>query len=415
MKFLSQFSALIVAGTFGIFAVSCAPKRPVHTAEEALSFSKSLAPGWNLGNSFDGVAADGVANETAWGNGACTQATMDSLASYGYACVRVPISYIGHIGEAPDYTLDAAWLDRIGEVIGYAKQAGLKVIINIHHDGNPDVARQQYWLDICRASQDSAYHAGVKTELAAVWGQVAKRFANEPVESVIFEALNEIHDGGYGNTFRADSVAQFAALNDWMQVFVDAVRATGGLNTDRYLAVTSYYAKVRWACEALVLPNDPTEHRLMVAVHSYDPWWFAGTGEQHSWGHNGQYGTTEQELENMMKALNDRFVAQGVPVYMGEYGAVTQVTEQGKAFQRYYTEYYNKAGKTYGIPCILWDNGYDIEGEDAFGYINHATGEFIREGKAITEAIMKAWKTEDEAYTLESIYQAAPVCAVGEE
>lgn len=51
---------------------------------------------------------------------------------------------MGHIGEAPDYKIDDAWLNRIYEVVGYAEKAGLNAIINIHHDGS----NAQYWLNI---------------------------------------------------------------------------------------------------------------------------------------------------------------------------------------------------------------------------------------------------------------------------
>jgi endoglucanase len=40
-----------------------------------------------------------------------------------------------HTGPAPDYFIDAHWLERVDEVVGYARYAGLYSVINLHHDG----------------------------------------------------------------------------------------------------------------------------------------------------------------------------------------------------------------------------------------------------------------------------------------
>jgi aryl-phospho-beta-D-glucosidase BglC (GH1 family) len=50
---------------------------------------------------------------------------------------------MGHIGEAPDYHIDPEFLRRVTEVIGYAHGAGLKAIINLHHDGNWGWGKEQ--------------------------------------------------------------------------------------------------------------------------------------------------------------------------------------------------------------------------------------------------------------------------------
>lgn len=57
---------------------------------------------------------------------------------------------MGHIGDAPGYEIEKAWMDRVAEVVGYAENAGLNAIVNIHHDG----ADSEYWLSIKDAAQD---------------------------------------------------------------------------------------------------------------------------------------------------------------------------------------------------------------------------------------------------------------------
>ena len=102
----------------------------------------SLGLGWNLGNQMDAYV-NGVANETSWGNGRATQQTFDSLKAMGFSTVRIPVTWLGHVGSAPDYKIEEAWLDRVAQLVGYAEAAGLNAVINIHHDG----ANSQHWLD----------------------------------------------------------------------------------------------------------------------------------------------------------------------------------------------------------------------------------------------------------------------------
>lgn len=377
----------------------------VPTQPTAIDFAMSLAPGWNLGNNMD-AAVGGVANETCWGNGACTQQTMTRVKAAGFRSVRIPVSWMGHIGAAPNYTIEAKWMNRVQEVVGYARKAGLKVIINVHHDGNPDVAGKNYWLDIQKAMTDEAYNTQVKTQLAAVWTQIANRFKNEG-DYLIFEDLNEINDG---NPFSGSKVQQMRILNQWNQVFVDAVRATGGKNTTRYLGVASFYARCDLAVQYLAIPKDSAKNRIMVSVHSYDPWSFAGTGTDTNWGHTGAaYYHGEQECVDRIKSLYNRFVSRGIPVYMGECGAVNRANSKETAYQRYYMEYYAKVAAQYHIPFILWDNGTNNKtGEEAFGYLNHATGAYINNSKPLIDALVRAQTDQSAIYTLESIYNKAP-------
>lgn len=381
------------------------PEPQPEEPKNAVEFAMTMAPGWNLGNNLD-AAINGVSNETCWGNGTCTQQTMTRVKEAGFRSVRIPVSWIGHIGAAPNYTIETKWMNRVKEVVGYAHNAGLKVIINIHHDGNPDVAGKNYWLDMQKAMSDDAYNTQVKTQLAAVWTQIANRFKNEG-DYLIFEDLNEISDG---NPFSGSKVQQMQILNQWNQVFVDAVRATGGNNATRYLGVASFYARCDLATQSLTIPTDVVADRIMVSVHSYDPWDFAGTGKDASWGHTGTiYRNGEQECVDRMKSLYDRFVSRGIPVYVGECGAINRANSKETEFQRYYMEYYAKAGASYYIPFFLWDNGTNNKtGEEAFGYLNHATGAYINNSKPLIDALVKAQTDKSVTYTLESIYNKAP-------
>ena len=250
------------------------------SGETPYEIAASLGLGWNLGNQLD-AHNNGVADETAWGNQPTTQALFDQLAASGITSVRIPVTWLGHVGEAPDYTIEADYLNRVAEVVGYAENAGLNAIINIHHDG----ADSQYWLNIKSSATDDAVNESVKVQLKAMWTQIAERFRDKG-NFLVFEAMNEIHDGGWGwGDNRTDGGKQYAVLNEWNQVFVDAVRATGGNNTERYLGVPGYVTNIDLTVENFVLPTDAVQNRLMVAVHFYDPNEYTLNAKFSEWGH----------------------------------------------------------------------------------------------------------------------------------
>ena len=79
---------------------------------EAVQFGMSLGIGWNLGNQFD-AHYDGCSYEEGWGNKAATQQTFNALKKAGFRSVRIPVTWMGHIGNAQTYTIEGGWLDRV--------------------------------------------------------------------------------------------------------------------------------------------------------------------------------------------------------------------------------------------------------------------------------------------------------------
>ena len=352
---------------------------------------------------------NGVASETAWGNPVVTKALFDSVARAGVSTVRIPVTWLGHIGAAPEYKLDDKWLNRVEQLVDYAHDAGLNAIINIHHDG----ADSHNWLDVKNAAKDSTVNASVKSQLAAMWTQIAERFKDKG-EFLIFESMNEIHDGGWGwGENRTDGGRQYATLNEWNQVFVDAVRSTGGNNATRYLAVPSYCTNPDYAIDdSMKLPEDTAEGRLIVAVHYYTPVEFALNDEKKEWGHTGKdvapYGS-EADLRKTFAALKDKYIANGIPVYIGETGSVHRADARSERFRRYYMEYVCKAAHDNGMMPVFWDNGYKDTGKEQSGLFDRVTGAYLNDdSRALMEVMVKAVTNDDASYTLESVYDSAP-------
>ncbi len=380
---------------------------PVPDEGAAWTAARKFGIGWNLGNHFDAHVNE-VSSETGWGNPKATQATFDKVKAAGFNTVRIPVTWMGHIGEAPDYHIEDAWLDRVAEVVGYAEKAGLNVILNMHHDG----ADSKYWLNIASAAASPAVHQQIMDQISAMWKQIAEKFSDKG-DFLVFEAFNEIHDGKWGNgANRTDGGRQYKCLNEWNQVFVDAVRSAGGGNADRYLGIPAYCTNVDIAIETWEMPEDNTDGRLMVSVHCYDPYDYTLPATKSEWGHTAAAskkvaGDNEADLEAVFRKLYDHFMTRDIPVYLGEFGCVNRETVREQAFQQYYMKYFAKLSKLYGIPSVLWDNGAKGHGNERHAYFDHGTGEFCSpEAEAAVKALVGSYNND---LTLKQIYDSAPM------
>lgn len=405
-----------IAVSSALLCVSCGKQDGGKTPEPEpqpsvtpMEFALEMGAGWNLGNSLD-AHVNGKSNETCWGNGKSTQKTFDAIKAMGFGCVRIPVTWMGHIGNAPDYKVEQAWMDRVAEVAGYAKKAGLKAVINVHHDG----ANSEYWFSLKAAAASDATNAQIREKYAALWRQIAERFKNEG-DWLIFETMNEVHDGDWGNgDNQFDAGHQYGIVNSWNQLALNSIRSAGGCNATRYVAVAQIAANISLTANHLILPTDTVEGKLVVAVHSYDPWEFAGSGKYNEWGHTGNAGnmaqkSREQDYLNGLELLRNKFIAKGIPVYMGEFGCVHRAASRDEKFRKYYLEYTVKAMRDRGIVPMLWDNGSTGVGEEAFGLVNHATGAYINNAEEIVKLVVNTWNNDDAAYTLDSVYKKAPL------
>jgi endoglucanase len=334
------------------------PREFVHTSTALL---KAAVLGWNLGNSLD--VPEG---ETAWGNPAATPALMNGVAKAGFGLVRIPVTWTQHTGAAPDYVIDPRWLERVTEVVGYARGAGLYAVIDLHHDG-ADGFKGAQWLTLKdeTGKTTEANNALVKVRFVAVWTQIAKHFSGYG-EELLFESMNEIHDG-YG----APDPHHIAFINELNQAFVKVVRGSGGNNAQRHLVVPGYNTNIDHTIAGFKLPADSTPNRLILSVHYYDPYLFALMGKTHTWG-SASPGRDDWGQEDFVVKQFDRlkstFIDQGVPVLVGEYGATHQADFED--YQRYYVEYVTRAAVERGMLPVYWDNGGQGSGGEKFAIID---------------------------------------------
>lgn len=382
---------------------------PSLPSNDAVGVARMLGLGWNMGNEME-AHNNGDPDETAWTGVPCTQETFNGVAAKGFTSVRIPVTWINLIGEAPDYTLDADRLARLEEIVDYAHNAGLYTIFNLHHDG----AESQYWLSVKEGADQDA----IKDEITKVWTQLANTF-KECGDWLIFESFNEINDGGWGNSAdyltEEGKARQNNILNDWNQTFVDAVRATGGNNATRWLGVPGYCADPGFTLnDGFVVPEDPAG-KIMVGVHEYTPYHFCQTGEVGEWGHTRTVQLDDETYDEdymtgIFSKLYNKWVANNVPVYLGEFGCANRLPGKAREFQIYWFEYMAKAARSFGLSGFIWDNGSEGDGEEIYGIVHHGTGEYLdpEYGAQMVNALVKGFTSEDEEYTLDSVYESAP-------
>jgi endoglucanase len=331
--------------------------------------------GWNLGNSLDSHNG-GIGGETTWGNPQINQELLNGVKAAGFDIIRIPITWMGYIGAAPDHKITPSRLQRAAEVAEMAHNAGLKAIINLHHDGSTQGGgRDNGWISIGRASRNTEQYNLITTQYIRVWQQIAAYFKNYG-DWLIFEGFNELHDGNWQT---CSDPGQFIALNNWNQFFVDIVRSSGGNNESRFLMVNAYCADNRQALSpGFMLPNDPSPDRLILSFHYYAPHELAINGSRSTWGTD----TDRQRVDSDFAPFKGAFIDKNIPVIIGECGAVMQLypddaarEAQARQSRTDYITHVFSTAKKYGLVPVYWDNGAIRGNGEKFGLFDRRTGQ----------------------------------------
>lgn len=323
--------------------------------------------GWNLGNTLEATGG-----ETAWGNPKVTAALIKEIKKSGFNAVRIPCSWDQYADQSKA-KIKAAWLNRVKEVVQYCIDNDMYVILNIHWDGG--------WLENnCTPEKRDAVNAKQK----AYWEQIATCLRDFD-EHLIFASANE--------PAVANSV-QMDVLLSYHQTFIDAVRSTGGKNAYRTLAIQGPSTDFEKTLHLMTkMPDDKVKNKLMLEVHSYTPYQFALMTQDEKWGnqfyywglgyhssvdvaHNATWGE-ESEIDKVAKDLKAKFIDNGIPVIIGEFGAIRRSSLVGDVLNRHlnarshYLKYFVKRAKTDGLIPFYWDEGG--LGNNSFGIFNRQT------------------------------------------
>lgn len=380
-KFISRAAALLLAGVMTAAVAGCGKNSDSETKDTAKKWTEldqtqiteAMGLGWNLGNQLE-ASSGGLPSETCWGNPEITKELIDTVKAQGFKTVRIPVSYLDMIGDGPDYKIDTDWLDRVQEVVDYVVDNDMFAIVNMHGDGYYTVDHS--WL-LC--AEDDDKQTEIKDKYGKVWTQIADRFKDYD-QHLIFESMNEEFNNDYG---KPDANA-YENINAYNQIFVDSVRATGSNNEKRWLLLPGWNTNIDYTAGDEYNFKIPTDNgckadgkRIMISVHYYDPFNFTIDENKTAKTQWGKYAVKnydnwgqEDYVDSQMALLNEKFVSQGYPVVIGEFGAQdkTEKFADYNEFRRYWAEYLIKAAKKNGVVCVYWDNGYN--GNKGFGIIN---------------------------------------------
>lgn len=332
------------------------PEMEALTAAEVVSQMKI---GWNLGNTMDATNNTLLKTmapekwETGWGNPVTTQELIHTVIDRGFNVIRIPVSWNDHILVGEEYKIEESWMDRVQEIVDYAYNHGAYVILNTHHES---------WYYPYYENREQA-----EKMLRAVWGQIAERFRDYD-EHLIFEGMNEPRKVGTGVEWNGGDQEGWDMVNAFNAVFVDTVRKSGGNNPYRILMIPGYAANCWEGAKHLEVPKDD---KIAVSVHAYEPYDFALNTKGRA-----RWNADTANIDAIMKSMDELFLFKGIPVVIGEFGAMYKDEEGNEADRGAWAEYYVRAAREKGIPCIWWDNGaFEGDGE-LFGLIDRETCEW---------------------------------------
>jgi endoglucanase len=275
-----------------------------------------MGPGINLGNVFD--APDG---EGTWWKGTAKAEFFDDFKKAGFKNVRLPVTWQKHMNGTEPNIVDATFMERIAEVVGWATAQKLVVVLNAHHED---------WF-----KKDPN---GQMKKFEALWRQIATRFKDVPDDLLVFEILNESDE-------KTITAAQTTEMNERI---LKVIRES---NPTRCVIVAGIGDNDKHLLKELIVPNDPY---IIATYHCYDPWFFV-CGEPRN-RNEAKWGSDVQKSEylkimNPIKKWSDQHK---VPIYLGEWG--TNIKCDSKSRVEYY-RFVSSQAKARGFSYAIWDDG----------------------------------------------------------
>jgi len=371
MKKTHLLALLITIFIFSLLFANCKSASQLSQSEQdiqkpfndisAMELVANIKVGWNLGNTLDtsdlhwlGDAPPISSMETAWGNPAATKANIKAIKDAGFNAVRIPVSWAKCANRS--YIIRKDWMKRVKQVVDYAVDNDMYIILNTHHD-------EGIFKFLDKDMEES------KKAFITIWLQIAETFRNYD-EKLIFEGLNEPRTKGSKAEWNGGTIEERNNVNILNQLFVNTIRAAGGNNDKRILMVSTYAASATAAAmNDVIIPSDDMneKNKIIISIHAYEPYNFAMNENSNvkTWSKNNPQDTTPI-IERIDRAYT-LFVNIGIPVIIGEFGAVDRENEEARAEL---AEFYVSYAKSKGVKCFWWDDG------GSFKLLNRGTNKF---------------------------------------
>jgi aryl-phospho-beta-D-glucosidase BglC (GH1 family) len=339
LLFLLVFAMMLSTSILNASPTNATAESVTTTQTPSQQYAASMEPGWNLGNTFDGFDTGGDRGEQSWGNPLVTKDLIKEIRKQGFNSIRMPFTSVMRTGDAPSYTIDPTFLARYAEVVQWALDEGLYVMINIHHDS-------WYW-----AGNIGSDDGTLMKKYIAIWTQLANYFKDYS-DKVSFESINE------PQFWTGSTANQIKILEGVNTQFYHIVRNSGGNNVTRMLILPTLNTNDS-TDRCLSLYNTIkgfNDDNIIAAFHYYGFWPFstniAGTTTMDA--------TVIRELEAAFDRVYNQFFTNGIGVICGEYGLLgfdksLGAIEHGEVLK--YFEYINYYAQQKDITMMLWDNG----------------------------------------------------------
>ena len=393
---------------FGIgkFGIAVGALSLASTAAFALPKATEIYPkmglGYNIGNTMEVPGNQG--GPTGWHNPFPDAAYVKAIKDAGFNTVRIPCAWNSH---ASNGTINAGWLDSVKTVVDLVINNGMYAILNSHWDGG--------WLEdevfsgghIDRnGNQATTDSSKVRALQEGYWKQIADYFKTYD-EHLIFASANEPgvndHRGGTAANGYTDN-GQLAFNDDRMTILkrlheacLRAVRTSGGNNATRIVVVQAPRTEIDKApLLSSNMPTDPAGAGYIMAEVHYYPYQYSLMTADEDWGtqyyyyydmpsstdktHNMGWNVysksiddqalgTPKQIAKAFGELKTMFCDKGIPVVIGEMGAVKRLDALTGANLKLHLEgraaWYGevaKVAKASGIiPCV-WDTGDEGDG-----------------------------------------------------
>jgi len=269
----------------------------------------------NIGNALE------AEDEGAWGY-VIEKRHINEVARAGFDTIRLPVRWDLKSLDRPPYTIEPALIARVKEVLDWAHEAGLQVVLDLHHyrDLSPHTRREA-------------------DKFLGIWAQISKAFSDQP-DTVYFELFNEpTHE---------------ANMRDVNRLYAQAMPLVRAHNPKRPVIIGGN----RWnsvdTLSDVIWPDDPY---MVATFHDYGPHDFTHQGA--NWEDNPpplgrKWGSVEDKAE--LKETYDIATAfknkTDLPVFVGEFGVIdfVPIAERAK-----WIKARRQAMEAAGFSWCAWD------------------------------------------------------------
>jgi endoglucanase len=280
----------------------------------------TLSRGVNMGNMLE------APNEGDWGL-YVQEEYFDAIKEAGFDFIRLPIRWNTHAEESAPYTIDPAFFTRVDEIVSWAMERDLSIIVDFHH------YEEIMW--------DPASH---KDGFIGIWKQVAEHYKDYP-SNVLFELLNEPND-------------QLNAVL-WNEYLRDALAVVRESNPTRDVVI----GPVNWnAYDWISTLNVPNDAHFIVTFHYYLPFEFTHQGadwvgeESNKWLGTTWDGTDENkgEITRNFDSVAEWAKQKNIRILLGEFGAYSKADMDSRAR---WTGFVAREAERHGFAWAYWEFG----------------------------------------------------------